>query len=222
MKKKALVIGGVTYDTMIYMDKFPEPKPQTFFSNGFNQTVGGTGAGKSMALRRLGFQTTLHALIGNDAPGRKVRDYLRKEKVQFNYEVDPKGTEMHTNLMNSEGSRISIYMNYASFGPHVHLNRISGYIDKSDYILLNIINYARLAIPLIKKAGKEIWCDIHDYDGKNEYHREFIDSADYLFMSSDDLPDYKDFMEKMIISGKKAVICTHGAKGASAMTEKDG
>jgi acarbose 7IV-phosphotransferase len=73
-------------------------------------------------------------------------------------------------------------------------------------------------IPLIKRHGKEIWCDLHDYDGVNRYHEPFVQGSDYLFLGSDLMPDYRTFMERMIGEGKKLVVCTHGKKGATALT----
>jgi acarbose 7IV-phosphotransferase len=83
---------------------------------------------------------------------------------------------------------------------------------------LNISNYCRNLIPLIKKHHKEIWCDIHDYSRNNAYHQDFIEAADYIFMSSDQMPDYKNFFEELIQRGKKLAVCTHGADGSSALT----
>ena len=120
--------------------------------------------------------------------------------------------------MNDIGERISIYVNYATFEPEIDLSKFEPIIANTDYLVLNIINYCRNLIPFAKKHQKEIWCDIHDYDGKNQYHIDFIESASYIFMSSDNLPDYKGFMEKLIQDGKKLVVCTHGKDGSTALT----
>ncbi len=61
----------------------------------------------------------------------------------------------------------------------------------SDIVALNLSNYCRRIIPLAKQHGKPMWCDVHDYDGKNEYHRDFIAGADVITMSSDAMPDYQ-------------------------------
>jgi len=123
--------------------------------------------------------------------------------------------------MDKDGRRISIYLNTSSFEPNVDIDKIEDNIKNSDYIVLNIINYCRYLIPIIKKYNKEIWCDLHDYDGVNSYHQDFIDAADYIFMSSDNLKDYKNVMKKFINQGKKLVICTHGKNGATALTNDE-
>jgi sugar/nucleoside kinase (ribokinase family) len=216
--KRILIAGDVTFNSMIYLERFPPPRPQTVFSKGFHETVGGTAAGKALNLHRLGFDATLHGLIGDDPPGAAIRAYFEREKLRFLYDIDPKGTQRHVNLMEDGGGRISIYVAYATFDPAVDLDRLAALIPESDYVVINLSNYCRRIIPLAKQRGKPIWCDIHDYDGYNDYHRDFIHGADYLTMSSDALPDFKPFMEKLIAAGKKLVVCTHGRHGSTALT----
>jgi sugar/nucleoside kinase (ribokinase family) len=216
--KRILIAGDVTFNGMIYLERFPSPRPQTVFSQGFHETVGGTAAGKALNLHRLGFDVTLHGLIGDDPPGQMIRAYFAREKLRFIYDVDPKGTQRHVNLMEDGGGRISIYVAYATFDPAVDLDRLAALIPESDYVAINLSNYCRRIIPLARQWGKPIWCDIHDYDGLSEYHRDFIQGADYLTMSSDALPDFKPFMEKLIVAGKKLVVCTHGRGGSTALT----
>lgn len=211
---KILVMGGVTYDDLVYVEKFPAARPHTLFSKKHHATVGGTGAGKALNLNRLGHDVTLHALIGDDPQGAFIREYFAREGLCFKPVIDPKGTERHINLMNDDGERISIYVNYATFEPEVNFE---GLFENVDHIVLNIINYCRYAIPLINKP---IWVDIHDYDGESTYHQDFIDAADYLFMSSDQMPDYRAFMQRMIDDGKQLAICTHGKKGASILSKE--
>lgn len=215
--KSVFVVGGVSFDMVIYLERLPAAEPQTVFSRGGVETVGSTGAGKAFNLNRLGFDVTLHAMLGADARGEAVRGAFEAEKLCFLYDIDPLGTERHINLMDEGGGRVSIYVDYATFEPVVDLARLEPVITASDVIALNINNYCRTLIPLIKKYGKPIWCDIHDYDGKNPYHQDFIAAADYLFMSGDAMPEYRAFMQKMVERGKGLVVCTQGKHGATAL-----
>ncbi|HSE42268.1 MAG TPA: carbohydrate kinase family protein [Acidobacteriota bacterium] len=217
--KKITVLGGVSYDTIVYLHQFPEPKAQTIFAIDSQETVGSTGAGKALNLVKLGFDATLHAFIGSDEYGSNIRKILEQGGVSFIYDLDPKGTERHVNLMDQNGARISIYASTATFDPEVNVPRVEAAIKESDMVVLNINNYCRHLIPMIRKYNKEIWCDIHDYDGKNPYHNDFIQAADRIFMSSDAMSEYRQFMESLIRSGKKLVVCTHGSKGSTAMTD---
>ena len=215
--KKVLVLGGVSFDTIIHLNRLPEPKPTTIHYSETNETVGSTGAGKAFCLAKLNMDTTLQGLMGLDTYGEKIKCACRERNINYLYEIDPKGTERHTNLMDKQGRRISIYTNSSSFEPNVNYEAMEEYIKCSDYIVLNIINYCRNYIPLIKKYNKEIWTDLHDYDGKNPYHSDFMEAADYITMSSDCLEDYKTVMKELIGKGKKLVVCTHGKDGVSAI-----
>lgn len=218
--QKILVLGGVTYDDLVYLEQFPEPKAQTLFSKGYHSTVGGTGAGKALNLQQLEHDVTLHAMIGDDQQGRKVREIFRNTGLHFESDLDPNGTERHINLMDEAGDRISIYANHATFEPLLPPDRLEALVTNCDVLVLNIINYCRRAIPIAQAKGKPLWVDIHDYDGEADYHRDFVEAADYLFMSSDQLPDYRNFMQRQLDDGKRLVVCTHGKEGATALSSE--
>ena len=214
---RVLVVGGVSWDSILQLGDLPEPRAQTVFSRGFHETVGSTGAGKALNLARLGLDVTLHAFVGADPFGALVRERLAAEPLRFVAEHDPRGTERHVNLMADDGRRISIYAAYATFEPHYDAARLEALIADTDVVALNIINYARTLIPTIKRLGKPLWCDIHDWDGRNDYHRDFVAAADVLFMSDGAMPDTPAFMAAQIAAGKSLVVATRGAAGASAL-----
>jgi acarbose 7IV-phosphotransferase len=216
--KKVFVLGGVSYNLIVYLSELPEARPQTIFANDFHETIGETAAGKALNLAKLGFDVTLHSLIGNDESGWKIENILQKQGVHFFHDLDPKGTERDINLMDQNGGRISIFLPTTTYEPKVDRDRIEKAISENDLIVLNISNYCRYLIPLIRKHQKEIWCDIHDYNTNNAYHQDFIEAADYIFMSSDQMKDYRTFLEQLIRKGKKLAVCTHGSAGSSALT----
>jgi sugar/nucleoside kinase (ribokinase family) len=216
--RNILVLGGVSLNTMIFFDEFPEPRSHTAYPKRFHEAAGSTGAGKALNLCRLGFKVTLHALIGEDEYGEKVKELLNFDHLDFVYDIDPAGTQRHVNIMNEAGGRISMILEPGTFEPVVDWTKIEPLIGRSNYVVLNIRNYCREAISLAKKHNKPIWVDIHDYDGENTYHHEFINAADVVLMSSDQMPEYRPFMTKLIEAGKQLVICTHGKDGATAIT----
>jgi len=216
--KKVFVAGGVSYNSIIRLEQFPEPLAQTIKDCSFNETVGSTGIGKALNLHKLGFATTLHGFIGNDIYGEKIIEYLSKGNINFIFDFDDSGTERHVNLMDRNGDRISIFVNKASHDPDLDVAKFDDYIKESDFVILNIVNYVRRLIPICKKYNKEIWTDLHDYDGNNQYHEDFINSADYIFMSSINLENYQQTMVEFHEMGKKLVVCTHGNKGATSLT----
>jgi hypothetical protein len=76
---------------------------------------------------------TLHALVGVDAPGQAIQDYFARERLAVVYDLDSCGTECHVNLMDQEGSRISIFIATAMFEPDVDWQQLTALIAQSDY-----------------------------------------------------------------------------------------
>ncbi|MBQ4821951.1 carbohydrate kinase family protein [Aquimarina sp. MMG016] len=216
--KKVFNIGGVSYNSIIHLDEFPEPVPTTIHHCKFKEAVANTGAGKAVSLCKLDFDVTFHSLIGRDSYGEEIINYLDQPQLNFIYDIDPQGTERHLNIMNQKGERISIFMNPMSDTPDIDYDKFSDELNSSDIVVVNISNYCRNILPLCNEVGVEVWTDLHDYDGTSGYHQDFINASDYIFLSSDNLKDYKPFMESMILQGKKIVVCTHGKDGASVIT----
>ncbi len=214
------IIGGTTFDHIVSLPEFPQPIPQTIHQCAFHEATGSTGAGKALCLTKLKVSNTLYSLLGNDIYGQQIIKHLKKENVDFIYDIDPIGTERHFNIMNAEGGRISTFITQSSEFPIVDLNQIESIINQSDIIVLNIISYCKLFIPILEKHNKPIWTDLHDYNEGNPYHQPFIDVSDYIFLSSDNLTNYKNTMQNLIKRGKQLVVCTHGSKGSTALTKQ--
>ncbi|MBN2540651.1 MAG: carbohydrate kinase family protein [Bacilli bacterium] len=210
-----LILGGVSYDDIIHVEAFLEPVSQTVFAKDAYSMVGSTGSGKAIALQKLGFDVTMIAAIGTDVFGDIIIDTMKQSGIKF-YPEFFGSTERHTNIMDASGRRISIFTTKED-GSNIDVSKYETNIIEADIVILNIKDYCKKFIPLLQKHQKTVYCDIHDYDQGNPYHQEFLDAADYLFLSSDRLPEYKKFMEDMIEAGKKWIVVTHADKGASAM-----
>lgn len=217
--KEILVVGGVTYNKMIYLDQFPQAEPGTIFASHDFDTIGSTGAGKAFNLHQLGLPVRLHGFIGDDDYGQKIITSFKEKKINFTYDIDPKGTKRHVNLMDKFGRRISIYVAHGSHPLKVAAQKVKTLVENASLVCLNILPYCKDFIPTIKENKIPIWVDIHDYNGKDEFHRDFIEAADVIHFSSDKMPDYKPFMESLINNGKKLVISTHGKAGATALSQ---
>ena len=218
----SLILGGVAWNTMVYVDAFPDPRPQTVFARGSNETVGSSGAGKAMNLRNLGADVTLWALVGDDDAGLWIRREMDRRGISFIGVTDPEGTTRHINLMDDAGERISIFANGGSDYFPVDVGPVAQAAASTDVSSVTITNHCRPFLPLLHDMGKPIWVDLHDYDGINPHHDEFIEAADHLLMSSVAMPEWRDFLEHRVAAGTRVAVCTHGAAGASGLTAADG
>ena len=219
---RAVMLGGVAWNTMVYVDEFPAPEPGTIFTRGYHETVGSSGAGKALNLAHLGADVTLWGLLGDDDHAVKVREFVESRGVTFVADIDPTGTVRHVNLMNDAGERISMFANGGSHDFVVNTEPMVAPLREADVVSVTIVNYCRQFLPLLRQLRKRVSVDIHDYDGINPYHQEFIEAADYLFMSSLKLPSWRSFLEGRIAAGTTVAVCTHGSAGASGLTAETG
>ena len=114
---------------------------------------------------------------------------------------------------------------FANAGSHefaIDIDPILPAIQKADLVSVTIVNYCRQFLPLLRTLGKSVSVDIHDYDGINPHHQDFIEAANYLFMSSVRMPGWREFLEQRVASGTKIAICTQGSAGASGLTADAG
>lgn len=221
MNHHVAILGGTTFDHIVYLDELPKPVPKTYHHTGFNEGIGSTGAGKALPLTKLGVANTLYSLIGPDDYGTGIKTFLAKENVNSILANDPKGTERHINIMDRDGQRISMFVTQSSENFEHDEPVIKKLLQQSTLVVLNIIGYCRQLIPLVKQSGKPVWTDLHDYDGTSSYHDDFIDASQYIHLSSDNLPHYRQVMERLAKQGKELVICTHGKLGASLITKEE-
>jgi sugar/nucleoside kinase (ribokinase family) len=215
---RALVLGGVAWNEMVYLDALPDPVPQTTFARRSHRTVGSSGAGKALNLRRLGWDVTLWAAVGDDDDGDRIRARMAEEGIRFITAHDPAGTMHHVNLMDPAGERISIFANSGSPNLVVDHALIRPLLVGVDVVSVTIFDHCRGFLPILTGAGVRPWIDIHDYDGENPHHDDFIRAAGHLTMSSQAYPGWRRFAEARLEAGTRVVICTHGAGGASVLT----
>jgi acarbose 7IV-phosphotransferase len=216
--KKITIIGGTTYDHIVTLPQLPSPIPKTIHTAPFHEGTGSTGSGKALAFTKLSVPNTLYSVLGDDYYGHAIVKDLTAQGVQLVYNIDPAGTERHINIMDAEGQRISMFITQSSEDIDFNKAAIQQLLDDSDIIVLNIISYCKQLISMITAQQKPVWTDLHDYDGQSIYHQPFIEAAQYIHLSSDNLPDYRTTMQELISKGKRLVICTHGKAGASLLT----
>lgn len=215
---KVFIIGGTTFDHIVHLPSLPPAVPHTIHQAVFHEATGSTGSGKALALKKLDVASSLYSLLGDDVYGHQIIQHLKDEGVAFDYDFDPSGTERHINLMDAEGRRISIFVTQSSENPVMNHQLIKDQVQQSSLIVLNIIAYCKVLVPLVKASGKPVWTDLHDYTDNNSYHEPFIEASDVIFLSSDNLPDYRKTMQQLMKRGKKLVVCTHGKNGSTALT----
>ena len=100
---RVVVIGGASWNTMIRVERFPEPGPGSVVPIDWHDAVGSSGAGKALNLARLGVSVTLATALGDDEDGRRVAAFLTAAGIDLILATNPDGTTRHVNLMDRAG-----------------------------------------------------------------------------------------------------------------------
>lgn len=207
-----LVMGGASFDTIIRLPKNPVTRG-TYFAEDAYDRCGSTGIAKAEALRKLGADVTLHTLLGEDSEGRSIAWHIKKSGIHLITDPDPSGTELHFNLIDEDGDRISILLPRAKDHTKINEVRLRRLIDDAQLVVLNIMEYNRALIPFLH--GKEVWTDLQDYLDRDPFYEPFIEAAQVIFLSSDRLTDYRSTMRRLGQDGK-LIVATHGKDGSTA------
>jgi len=218
MTKPVLILGGASLDTIIHLPALPAPEPQTIWPSESYRALGSTGAGKSLNLAALGQPVVFHTLLGRDTEGQQILAALGHPGIRLLTEKTAAPTEQHVNLMSADGKRISLFIQPPPEPEHLDWTQAQQALAECSMAVVNILGYTRSALPWLKAAGTPIWSDLHDYDGHNPYHEPFIEAARAIFLSSDNLADYRSTMERLVLRGKEFVVCTHGSEGSTLLT----
>jgi len=218
---EVLIAGPATWNTLVHLAELPEPRPHTVFAQRYVQTVGGTSAGKALNLAHLGRSVALRTVLGSDDDAARVRDRLESAGVRLIAEAEPEGrTEKHLNLMDGRGDRLSVYLHAAGQVP-ASGPTWSAALEALDAAAAVVVDLAVPSLPVLAAAverARDVWVDLHDYDGASEFHRPWVDAGTHVFLSADRMPGWRGFMAARLDGGARLVVCTRGADGATALT----
>lgn len=213
------VLGGVSWNLVVDVPRLPEGRPVTLHATAAREGIGSTGAGKALNLARLGFDTRLHALVGDDDLGARMTAELEAAGVAFTGVSDPAGTERHVNLMDPDGQRVSVFVNGGTPDPPddlVSAADLLAFVEGADHVWVNLSGYTRRVLPELSARGVPVWVDLHDWDGQRGYHHEHLAAARYVFLSDENLDDPLGLATRLA-EDREIVVVTHGPRGATAV-----
>lgn len=218
MSGPVLVVGPASWNRIVLLDRLPEPVPHTVVATDTWHTVGGTSAGKSLSLAGAGREVVLATQLATGPEGELVRSVLTRAGVQVRAEPATV-TEQHLNLMTPAGERLSVYLAHPPAAPDdaERDREVQELMAGSAVVVLDLGAEPRRLLPTARAAGRPIWTDLHDYDGRAAFHQPFLEAADAVFMNGDATSDPLDLLARCLRHGAAFAVCTLGADGAVAL-----
>jgi sugar/nucleoside kinase (ribokinase family) len=215
---RTVVAGPAAWNTLVRLDRLPDPRPHAVFARGSVRTLGGTSAGKVLHLADLGITSTLATDVGTDPEGDLILAALERARgaeVLGRRVAGP--SEQHLNLMTDAGERLSIYLATTAASPGPDATAVAR-VAAAEHVVLDLGAVGLSLLPAAVASGATLWTDLHDYDGVAEFHRPFADACSYVFLNDDGTEDHRALMTSLLERGASTVVCTLGARGAVART----
>lgn len=229
-------IGLASWDRLITVDRYPAPGSYAVVRQCV-ELPGGTTTNSAVAAARLGAHVSIVALVGDDAPGRAIREALDREGVSTVWlGIDPVGpTDAATVVISADPPDRTIFWHQGARLVRGSRLDILG-IFEHDVVLLDVddlslrrflvdlpahtVPSTRLLGPLtyLADAGTPDSLDLaarHDVVVGNEREALIITGQPTLDHAID------RFKEAMRGSTLRACLITRGAAGAIAFTESE-
>ncbi|MBF8191304.1 carbohydrate kinase family protein [Nonomuraea sp. K274] len=213
MTRDILVLGGAGVDTTVYVPELPLPYRDTYQVPPVADRVGNTGAGVALGCHALGLAVTFADLIGDDPQGALIRHALRD--VDCAWGRAEAGTRRSVLLVGPDGRRTSFYDAKATPGERLPRELYANV--RARHVHLSIMDFCRHVYPDLD--GLPVSTDLHDWDGADDYHKDFAYRSDLVFMSAAALRDPAAAMRDVLARGRAhTVVCTRGADGCLVLT----
>lgn len=216
---KIIISGLVNVETTVKVREFPIPYfPIDFCTDGVSTGVSGVGYNLARAFQKLGDNVSMISFIGEDEEGYRIERELNSYGIETKgIKKELKKTPQSVILYESSGRR-QCYCDLKDIQDHTYQmeDRIEE-LDQADLLCACNINFSRALLIEAKKRNVSIATDVHVIgDIEDEYNKEFMEAADILFLSDENIPTSP---EEFIIEVKnrysaKIIVIGLGKKGA--------
>lgn len=190
---KYFISGLVNVETNLRIRSFPVayyPIDYPFF--GIDSSISGVGYNISKAAKTLGDEITLSTLIGKDNEADRIRHKLDESGISREYVFEALDCTPVSIILYEpgDGGRRQIYCDLKNIQDmSIDAARVESAINASDICVLCNTNFNRPLLPIAKAAGKTIATDVHVISNiYDPFNRDFMEYADILFLSDEDLP----------------------------------
>ncbi len=224
---KITVIGSLVMDQVIKIKNFPK-EGDTLFGDEINYFLGGKGANQAYALTRLGADTEMIGMVGEDNFGRAFIDTFKKAGTKVSKILVSKkvGTSMAAILSNYQAENKIVVMHGANFEFKAkELKKVESVLKNSDLVITQLELRPEVEEAIIKLCAKHKVPVQLNPAPAYKLSKEILSKVTYITpndlelsiltgMKTDTLENAKKAVKKLLSMGPKNVISTLGGNGA--------
>jgi ribokinase len=224
---KITVIGSLVMDLVIKLEKFPK-EGDTLFGDEINYYLGGKGANQAYALTRLGANTEMIGMVGNDNFGKAFIDTFKKAgtKVSNILVSDKVGTSLAVIQSNYKAENKIVVMHGANYEFSAkELKKVESVLKNSDLVITQLELRPEIEEAIIKLCAKfKVPVQLNPAPAY-KLSKDLLSKVTYITpndlelsiltgMKTDTIENAKKAVKKLLSLGPKNVISTLGGNGA--------
>ncbi len=222
-----VVCGLINYETTLRIAGFPLTyNPVSYPFHGIASSVSGVGFNVANALARLGNEVRFLSYLGDDPIGRHMRERLRDRQLADQVvEVRKMASPQSVILYDPDGRR-QIHVDLKSVQELAYpVDRFVAAARGCEVAALCNINFSRPLLREARRLGLLVATDVHAVSSlDDEYNREYMQTADLLFLSHEGLPFPPEEAARLILGTfpPRLVVIGLGHEGAVLGRRDDG
>lgn len=218
-----LVVGGAGIDTIVRVPELPLPLADSVHVPPVRDFVAHTGNGVAQACLRLGLKTRFIDFIGADPQAQLILQRYQAIGLDFSYLIHESGTRRSVNFVDAQGRRQSCYDGRHPAELRMPRDFYLPFLKQARHAHFSIMHWARELYDDAQEAGVTVSTDLHDWDGRNDYHREFALRSDLVFVSTAALGKrHGEVMRTILRDGRaQAVVAMAGGDGSYLLCRQD-
>jgi sugar/nucleoside kinase (ribokinase family) len=222
-----LVCGNSNLETTLRVEDFPlEYAPVHYRFHGIHSQVSGVGFNIATALATLGDRVRFASLVGRDPAAALVESALETRGIGREFLVAQMAETPHSVVIVDRAGQRQVNTDLKDLPEQVYPPELieSALRDCSLAVLTNV-NYARPFLHRAGRAGALVATDLHAIADLDDAHnREFLESAQILFMSHERLPrSPEEWVQRLLERyGAQIVVVGLGERGALLGVRRDG
>ena len=221
---KILVSGLINTETTVKIKKFPiEYFPIDYPFFGVNTRVSGVAYNLAKAFRALSDEVDFVTMTGNDFSAEYVHSQIEEIGVSTQYVKRTLRETPNSVVLYDEDGKRQIYCDLKDVQEATYPFEKDLY-KNADIVVACNTNFNRELLRKAKEAGKIIATDVHVLsDVKDDYNRDFMQYADLLFLSDENIhTDYQEFLMDIENHYKNEILVLGmGNKGALMYVRKE-
>lgn len=213
------VIAGANMETNVPVYGFPlQLGTAHYVNNLIFDEVGGVASNLAVGLQKLGQQTQVVSVVGEDFLGTEVLWRLTGYGIKTHYIRTDWERTARTVILVAPGGERQLLCDFGEASSYRYPEAVlrEALANAGEWVYTSTHDWARYAANTAREIGKFVATDVHDVVDVDDYHRDFYQAADLIFVSlarlRPSLPDFARHLHEGF--GVKTVVGMDGARGS--------